>query len=52
MISFIDQENQVLINFADGTQVQADLLVGADGTHSITRAYVWGEQVESRYAGC
>ncbi len=30
---------------------KSDLLVGADGTHSITRAYVLGEQVERRYAG-
>lgn len=51
MISFEEVENSVSVKFADGTEINADLLVGADGTHSITRAYVLGEQVERRYAG-
>lgn len=51
MLSLQDHGDAVTVHFADGSQVQADLLVGADGTHSITRAYVLGEQVERRYAG-
>ena len=51
MLSFTEANDVVTVQFADGTQVQTKLLVGADGTHSITRAYVLGEQVERRYAG-
>lgn len=51
MLSLQDHGDAVTVHFSDGSQVQADLLVGADGTHSITRAYVLGEQVERRYAG-
>jgi FAD-dependent urate hydroxylase len=46
-----DLADQVKVQFADGSSVQADLLIGADGTHSITRSYVLGEKVERRYAG-
>ncbi|TCB58212.1 FAD-dependent urate hydroxylase HpxO [Acinetobacter terrae] len=51
MLSFREANDVVTVQFADGTKVQTQLLVGADGTHSITRAYVLGEQVERRYAG-
>jgi FAD-dependent urate hydroxylase len=51
MLSFKQAKEVVTVQFADGTQVQTELLVGADGTHSSTRAYVLGEQVERRYAG-
>lgn len=51
MISFVEEGESVKIQFADGSEIESDLLVGADGTHSITRAYVLGEQVERRYAG-
>ncbi|MCL6247973.1 FAD-dependent urate hydroxylase HpxO [Acinetobacter sp. ANC 4945] len=51
MVSFSEQDDQVITHFADGSKVQADLLVGADGTHSLTRVYVLGAQVERRYAG-
>ena len=51
MISFVEEGERVKIQFANGSEIESDLLVGADGTHSITRAYVLGEQVERRYAG-
>jgi FAD-dependent urate hydroxylase len=37
--------------FADGQRAHGDLVVGADGTHSIIRAHVLGESVERRYVG-
>ncbi|WP_180053309.1 FAD-dependent urate hydroxylase HpxO [Acinetobacter sp. YH12236] len=51
MVELQEQEDGVLVKFADGTEIKTDLLIGADGTHSITRAYVLGEQVSRRYAG-
>ena len=51
MIRIEDQEAHVSIQFEDGSSVQADLLIGADGTHSLTRQYVLGHTVERRYAG-
>ena len=51
MIRIEDQEAHVSIHFEDGSSVQADLLIGADGTHSLTRQYVLGHTVERRYAG-
>ena len=46
-----DLGDYVKVQFADGSIVEADLVIGADGTHSITRSYVLGEKVERRYAG-
>ncbi|MFE4108146.1 FAD-dependent urate hydroxylase HpxO [Almyronema epifaneia] len=37
--------------FEDGRRATGDVLVGADGTHSIIRTYVLGEKVERRYVG-
>jgi FAD-dependent urate hydroxylase len=37
--------------FADGHRASGDLVVGADGTHSIIRGHVLGQRVERRYAG-
>lgn len=51
MLALDDDGQRVSMQFADGSSHQADLLVGADGTHSITRAYVLGEQAQRRYAG-
>ncbi|WP_180131102.1 FAD-dependent urate hydroxylase HpxO [Acinetobacter sp. YH12072] len=51
MVELQEQKDGVLVKFADGTEIKTDLLIGADGTHSITRAYVLGEQFSRRYAG-
>lgn len=51
MMGLVENGEKVTVSFADGSEIQTDLLVGADGTHSITRAYVLGTQVERRYAG-
>ncbi|WP_407304732.1 FAD-dependent urate hydroxylase HpxO [Acinetobacter sp.] len=51
MVSIADNGQYVEIGFQDGSSARAELLIGADGTHSMTRQYVLGEQVERRYAG-
>lgn len=51
MVSLEDKTDSVEVHFADGSSTQAHLLIGADGTHSLTRTYVLGQQVQRRYAG-
>ena len=51
MVALKDSGKAVTVSFADGAELTTDLLVGADGTHSMTRAYVLDETVERRYAG-
>jgi len=51
MVSIKDKGQHVEIGFQDGSTASAALLIGADGTHSMTRQYVLGKQVERRYAG-
>ncbi|WP_213687249.1 FAD-dependent urate hydroxylase HpxO [Acinetobacter sp. WY4] len=50
MVSIKDKGQHVEIGFQDGSTASAALLIGADGTHSMTRQYVLGKQVERRYA--
>ncbi|MCU5772429.1 FAD-dependent urate hydroxylase HpxO [Erwiniaceae bacterium BAC15a-03b] len=37
--------------FEDGSEAHGDLLIAADGTHSVVRQHVLGYQAERRYAG-
>ena len=46
-----DTDAYITAHFSNGTTEQADLLIGADGTHALTREYVLGHQVTRRYAG-
>lgn len=51
-LSHISDDGQhVSAHFADGSSATADVLIGADGTHSTVRGYVLGQQPERRYAG-
>lgn len=43
--------DRVTAIFEDGHRATGDLLVAADGTHSILRSHVLGEAIERRYVG-
>ncbi|MGW0521322.1 FAD-dependent oxidoreductase [Crossiella sp. NPDC003009] len=48
----LDRGDGVLVTLADGTELAADLLVGADGIHSTVRGLVFGEERKFlRYLG-
>ncbi|AOA58083.1 FAD-dependent urate hydroxylase HpxO [Acinetobacter larvae] len=51
MIQLQQYPQHVSIRFQDGDHSTADLVIGADGTHSITRLHVLGENRQRRYAG-
>lgn len=46
-----DGSDSIQAIFADGTIASADLLIAADGMHSIAREYILGKKLERRYAG-
>jgi len=51
-VTHAEQTSQgVTAFFADGSEAAGDLLVAADGTHSVLREAVLGERVTRRYAG-
>jgi 2-polyprenyl-6-methoxyphenol hydroxylase-like FAD-dependent oxidoreductase len=41
----------VTVRLADGSSMSADLVVGADGLHSVLRGHVTGDTAPARYAG-
>lgn len=51
LVGISDDGRIVKASFADGAEMEADLLIGADGAHSIVRPYVLGQKPERRYAG-
>jgi FAD-dependent urate hydroxylase len=50
-IAVEQDEHQVTVQFANGRKAIADLVVAADGTHSILRNYVLGTDIPRRYVG-
>jgi 2-polyprenyl-6-methoxyphenol hydroxylase-like FAD-dependent oxidoreductase len=49
-VGFRLEQGNVISHFADGQQQQTDLLVGADGLHSVIREQLLGKQ-PPRYSG-
>jgi len=43
--------DSVTAHFEDGRKATGDVLIAADGTHSIIRSYVLGQAIERRYVG-
>lgn len=53
LVSYVDEEGsgKVVLSFADGTEAEADVVVGCDGIHSRTRQILLGEDKPEAYAG-
>ena len=51
LVGVEDTEGKVVARFENGTQVEADVLVGADGIHSRVHALVFGAE-KARFTGC
>jgi FAD-dependent urate hydroxylase len=51
LVSVAEEDSVVTATFADGHVETGDLLIAADGSHSVVRPYVLGETTERRYAG-
>lgn len=50
LVGLAQDGNGVSLEFADGTQVSADLAIGADGVHSVVRESLWGAEAP-RFTG-
>ena len=48
--SIEEKGNMVIARFDNGETLTGDVLVGCDGIHSPTRAYVVGEDIKPRFA--
>ncbi|KAJ3073657.1 hypothetical protein HDU98_000999 [Podochytrium sp. JEL0797] len=51
LIGIVQTESTVTARFADGTSANGDLLIGADGIHSMTRRKVFGAHLKAQYTG-
>jgi 2-polyprenyl-6-methoxyphenol hydroxylase-like FAD-dependent oxidoreductase len=51
LVGFADKGDHVEAWFANGSRAAADVLVGADGIHSMVRAALFGDEAP-RFAGC
>lgn len=49
-IKFVQDDDGVTAHFANGQQVRGDVLIGADGLHSVVRAQLFGDE-PPLYAG-
>ncbi|WP_426410012.1 FAD-dependent monooxygenase [Bradyrhizobium ganzhouense] len=49
--SIVEEADQVVLRFADGSEAAADVVVGADGIASAVRAAVDGPEATNAYAG-
>lgn len=50
-VGFVDRGDHVEASFENGTNIKADILVGADGIHSAIRRQLLGEE-RPRFTGC
>jgi 2-polyprenyl-6-methoxyphenol hydroxylase-like FAD-dependent oxidoreductase len=51
-VATIDQtDEQVAVTFSDGTGGEYDVVVGADGIHSLVRSLVFGQSFKAEYTG-
>jgi FAD-dependent urate hydroxylase len=51
LVRIEQSDTSVTAHFADGTRASGDVLIGADGVHSATRAYVDPDAPSPRYTG-
>lgn len=51
LVGVEDKGGKVIARFENGTEVEADVLVGADGIHSRVHALVFGAE-KARFTGC
>lgn len=51
LVGFEEDNNGVTLRFVDGTTARADVLVGADGVHSVVRNQLFGAG-EAEFSGC
>lgn len=49
--SYLEDGDRVKLHLSDGTEIDGDVLVGADGLHSIVRQQMLGEDAP-RFTGC